>query len=86
MLDGFCIFKIKEAENRQWRTPPREKGLGTVKDEDQTIVFIALQDLGRLNGFFMSLDRGKDVCVDSKANILFPPSGGGIGVYIALNL
>ena len=54
--------------------------------EQQTMVFIALQDLGLDNGFPFELARGHYVCVDGKANIFTPPTGGGLAICISLRL
>ena len=84
VLAGFCIFRLKEFDSKDWTL--LNVSLGTGDPEPQTVIFIALQDLDSRNGFFMTLGRGNDVCLDSKPRIQLPPSGGGIGVYIALNL
>lgn len=55
-------------------------------EEPQTIVFIALEDLGTENGFPFPLKRGQDVCVDGKLELLIPPTGGGLGMLIILRL
>jgi hypothetical protein len=52
----------------------------------QTVVFIALTHLGFDNGFFVSLEPGQDICIDSAAKIIYPPTGGGVGVAIWLKL
>ena len=72
------------AKERLWDT--KRDGLGTNQDQLETIVFIALEPLTPDNGFFMRLDEGQDVCLDSKASVQFPSTGGGRGVYIALKI
>ncbi len=52
----------------------------------RTVVFIPLEDLGPENGFFMPLKYGQDVCVDGRAKISFPASGGGTGICFALRI
>lgn len=61
-------------------------GLRMDDEEPQTIVFIALEDLGPENGFPFLLRRGQDVCVNGKLDILLPPTGGGLGMLIILRL
>lgn len=73
---------MKASRDQEWQKPER---LNT-KDEKQTIVFIALEDLTTDNGFFISLKQGQDICVDSKADILFLPTSGGLGICFALLL
>lgn len=62
------------------------EGLSMDDEEPQTIVFIALEDLGPENGFPFPLKRGQDVCVDGNLDVLIPPTGGGLGVVIVLRL
>ena len=57
-----------------------------VNDDEQTMVFIALEDLGIHNGFPIELGRGQDVCMDGKMMLYTPPSGGGLAICISLNL
>ena len=62
------------------------EGLSAVSSKPQTVVFIALMDLDPSNGFFMSLKKGEDVCLDGNAVLRFPPAGGGLGLLLCLNL
>lgn len=83
ILRGFCAFRLQSwTETLPYPSP----WLGIDEHEPQTVVFIALEDLDTQNGFFMELAKGFDVCLDSRSKIRFPKSGGGIGVFIALNL
>lgn len=69
----------------EWTKPL--DSLGMDGHEPQTLVFIALEDLNSSNGFFMTLKKGQDVCLDSRAKLRFPSrSGSGIGIFVALNL
>ncbi len=77
------MFRLKAVERQRWE--PHE-GLGIDDREPQTTIFIALENLNPENGFFMSMEHGRDVCLDSKADIRFPPTGGGLGIYIALDI
>lgn len=84
-MRGFCVFRLKASEDVGWTTS--SDTLGIDRHEPQTVVFIALQDLNANNGFFMSLPQGCDVCLDSRAEVLFPSGGGGgMGIFLALNL
>lgn len=65
---------------------PVPDGLGNDAHRSQTVVFLALEDLNPDNGFFMYLQKGDDVCVDSKADVRFPPPGGGLGIVFILDL
>ena len=90
LVRAFCIFKLKAFDGQQWEFLD-DHGLHPAEhsreeQRPQTVVFIALTDLNRHNGFFMDLEAGQDVCVDSAAGLLFPPEGGGLGVCLCLNL
>lgn len=52
----------------------------------QTVVFVALTDLSPANGFFITLSKGQDVCIDGNAILHFPPTGGGRGIFISLSI
>ncbi|KAL1311907.1 hypothetical protein AAFC00_001977 [Neodothiora populina] len=54
--------------------------------KNQTVVFVALVELNPSNGFFMPLEKGQDVCIDGNTVLRFPPCGGGVGLFICLNL
>lgn len=83
LILAFFIFRLKADKEAGWGRP---QGLGIKNQEQQTIVFIALETLDVTNGFFMSLTQGGDVCLDSKADVQFPPTGGGLGMCIVLDL
>jgi hypothetical protein len=61
-------------------------GFAVNKRERSTVVIIALEPLSRENGCFVNLASGEDVCIDGNADILIPGTGGGLGVFIDLNL
>lgn len=89
VLNGFAVFKMKEQSGVAWsrlcdhgRTDADLEN----KNHPQTIVFIALTKLDYDNGFFMPLESGTYVCIDSTADIVYPPSGGGMGVMMYLNI
>ena len=88
---GYCLFCLKKsvpepAETTIWKSMWKPDGLGVHGYHDEAVVFIALDDLGPENGFFMTLKSGQHVCVDSQAEILFPDTGGGRGIMFALRL
>lgn len=85
-MRSFCIFRLKAFDTATWLLVPEREGLGRDPKIRQTVVFVALTDLDTNNGFFMSLRKGQDVCVDSRAYVRFPPGGGGVGLYFCLNL
>ncbi|KAK3670789.1 hypothetical protein LTR78_009361 [Recurvomyces mirabilis] len=88
---GFGVFRMKARGGGNWsllddhgRTDANEP-----RHDDplpQTVVFIALTRLDHSNGFFMPLEVGQDVCIDSKAEIVYPPTGSGLGLAIWLRL
>ncbi|KAK3045653.1 hypothetical protein LTR09_012785 [Extremus antarcticus] len=84
LVRSFCMFRLKAFTTATWL--PVSEGLGRDADKRQTVVFVALIDLDTTNGFFMSLKKGQDVCVDSRAIVYFPPTGGGSGLFFCLNL
>ena len=78
---GFCRFK-PTSDQRSWYL---HKEPGT-DEEQQTMVFIALQDLGPHNGFPFEVARGQYICVDGKASIITPPTGGGLAICFSVRL
>lgn len=90
LVRAFCIFRLKRFDGPRWESLD-DHGVhtddrGSEEQRPQTVVFIALTALSRHNGFFIDLRPGEDVCIDSGADLLFPPEGGGLGVCICLNL
>jgi len=88
-VSGFGIFRMKPRDGPDWvllddhsRVDPHD----TEGQIPQTVVFIALSHLDFDNGFFTSLEQGQDICIDSAAKIVYPPTGGGLGVAIWLKL
>lgn len=61
-------------------------GFAINERERSTVVIIALEPLNRKNGCFINLASGEDVCIDGNTDILIPGTGGGLGVFIDLNL
>jgi hypothetical protein len=51
-----------------------------------TVVIIALEPLNYENGCFVNIGSGEDICVDGNATVLIPGTGGGLGIFIDLNL
>jgi hypothetical protein len=90
LVRAFCIFRLKGLDGQQWeflddhRVPTNDHS--PEEEHPQTVVFIALTELNRHNGFFTDLEVGEDVCIDSAAGLLFPSEGGGLGVCLCLNL
>jgi hypothetical protein len=62
------------------------KGLAVEERDHSTVVIIAIEPLNEENGCFVNLERGQDVCLDGNATIILPGTGGGLGVFIDLNL
>ena len=81
IVKADCIFRLKESNELACL-----QGHGADDCVPQTVIFIALTPLHQQNGFFVDLEPGQDVCVDSVADIWFPPSGGGLGLCVCLNL
>lgn len=84
LIRTFCMFRLRPFSSPGWI--PMSEGLGRDRGKQQTVVFIALTDLNPSNGFFLSLKKGEDVCVDGNELLRFPPTGGGLGVLLCLNL
>lgn len=78
---GYCRFKA--APSNSWYL--LEDGPG-VDPEQQTMVFIALEELGPHNGFPFRLSRGEHACMDGNTAIWTPPTGGGLAICISLRL
>merc|ERR1711939_1009152 len=85
LLCARCVFRLKERETKEWKIS-KEDGLQVHLDHPETIVFLATEDLGPENGFFIPLKRGQDVCVDGRANISFPATGGGRGISFVFRI
>ena len=79
---AFCRFKAA-ATATSWYLLKQGPG---VDKSGQTVVFIALEDLGPENGFPFPLSRGQDVCMDGNSSIWTPPTGGGMAVFLSLKL
>ncbi len=83
------MFRLKEREVKNsgyWKPTSKEHGLQIHLEHAEAVVFIAVEDLGAENGFFMRLKTGQDVVVDGRANILFPASGGGRGICLVFKI
>lgn len=84
IIKWYCLFRLKSLGGEKWKMMP--EGLRIDDEEPQTIVFVALEDLGPGNGFPFPLKCGQDVCVDGDVDVLIPPTGGGLGVLLVLRL
>lgn len=80
---GWVTCRMKQLPAPAWEDLPEGPGMD---DRPQTVVCIALEDLGPHNGFFMNLSQGEDVCIDGKAQILLPPTGGGLGLLVWIHI
>lgn len=93
LVRAFCVFRLKALDGPKWEYLD-DHGAHDDDDENddvgeprpQTVVFIALTPLNQRNGFFIDLEPGQDVCVNSNAGLWFPPPGGGLGICLCLNL
>lgn len=89
IVSGFGIFRMKARPGPDWALLDdhgRPEQTEPDRHKPQTVVFIALSRLDRTNGFFMELEAGQDVCIDSNARIVYPSTGGGLGIAIWLRL
>lgn len=83
---GFNAFRLLENSQGSYDRNIVLEGLGIGTRRHQTVVFIALEDLHLGNGFFIDLEQGQDVCLDHRAPVAFPRTGGGLGIFFALSL
>lgn len=83
LLHAWCMFSLKAVDSNGWR--PILGGLSTDKTPQAT-VFLATEDLGPDNGFFMRLQRGEWVCFDGTEGPEMPSTGGGRGLFFALRI
>ena len=83
LVRAFGIYRFKQLSTEQWKPLPEGPGMD---GNPQTMVCIALEDLGPQNGFFFDLQSGWDVCMDGKDRILLPPTGGGLGLLVWVDL
>ena len=89
LVKAYCLFRLKARDGVEWHFLGDHGYYGVDEVEDQqpqTVAYIALTQLNRYNGFFVDLEPGQDVCVDSAAKVAFPPTGGGLGICICLKL
>lgn len=89
MVLAFGIYRFKEYASDQWelvKRPARSIDEAFEDKESQTMVCIALEDLGPDNGFPFRLQRGQDVCMDGNEALLLPPTGGGMAILIWIDL
>ncbi|KAL1311908.1 hypothetical protein AAFC00_001977 [Neodothiora populina] len=84
LVRAFCMFRLKAFNSSDWI--PVSEGMSIDRAKNQTVVFVALVELNPSNGFFMPLEKGQDVCIDGNTVLRFPPCGGGVGLFICLNL
>ena len=82
IVKAFCGFRFKELKMK-WQPL---HGLAINERERSTVVMIALEPLNHENGCFVNLAAGEDVCVDGNAEVLIPGAGGGLGVFIDLDI
>ena len=81
---AFGIYKFKKRAN-DWELV-QQPARGPVEVEVQTMICIALEDLGPFNGFPIELRSGEDVCIDGNDTLLLPPTGGGMAILFWINL
>ena len=82
IVRAYCEFRFKELKIR-WQ---RLHGLAVNERERSTVVIIVLETLSHEIGCVVNLATGEDVCVDGNADVLVPGTGGGLGVFIDLDL
>lgn len=58
----------------------------SIDSRTQTLVCVALEDLGPGNGFFLDLRAGQDICIDGTDKVLVPPTGGGLAILFWIDL
>ena len=85
LVKAFCAFRFKPWK-KQWQPIDGLAVDRRDQREHSTVVIIALEPLDHNNGCFVELKYGEDVCVDGRAPIDFPGTGGGLGIFIDLNL
>ena len=89
LVETLCAFRFKPRKPG-WR--PATEGLATtlkrkLRPGYSVIVVIALEELSPENGCCLSLKQGEDVCLDGNApDLLFPSTGGGLGILLDLNI
>ena len=82
IVKAYCGFRFKDLKIK-WQ-PLR--GLAVNERKHSTVVIIALEPLNHENGCFVNLAIGEYVCVDGNADVLIPGTGGGLGIFIDLDL
>lgn len=84
LVRGYGVYRFKKLSNTEWK--PLRKGAGMDDEFPDTVVCIALNDLGPENGFFTRLSRGEDLCLDGGDDILLPPTGGGLVMLLWIDI
>ncbi|PIA82975.1 hypothetical protein CB0940_12198 [Cercospora beticola] len=80
LVRAFGIYQFKARKDGwMWADPSTDS-------DPQTLVCVALDNLGLENGFFMDLDSGQDVCIDGNDKILVPPTGGGLAILFWVDI
>jgi hypothetical protein len=85
LVQAFCGFRFKKHDPIEEGGYPVE-GLAAIQKGSSVVVMIALEPLGPGNGCFVRLESGQDVCIDGRARVEFPGTGGGLGVFIEIGL
>ena len=85
-LNGYAAFRFKALpEELKKGDHIILEGMGLTRDKE-TVVFIALDRWHSGNGFFTEMDLGEDICMDSHAEVSWPGTGGGLGIFLSLRL
>ena len=82
---AFGFYRFKTYNKEQWELV-KEPAHGPRNTELQTMICVAIDDLGPNNGFPFELKRGQDMCVDGKDALWLPPTGGGRAILIWIDL
>ncbi|KAF2212136.1 hypothetical protein CERZMDRAFT_98055 [Cercospora zeae-maydis SCOH1-5] len=90
---AFGIYKVKGRLKQSWELVP-QAAQGPKSDREeasdlkiaQTMVCIALEDLGPHNGFPFELQQGMDVCIYANETLLLLPTGSGFAILVWLAL
>ena len=79
----WCLFRFKALSSMDSQNNSTDLALD---ERTQLLMFIALENLSSANGSFMDMQKGHWICIDGRQSVNLPPTGGGKGIYIVLDI
>lgn len=86
LIIAFGAYRFKQYTKQEWELVRHPAWCALKHEGPQTMICIALEDLGPDNGFPFDLSYGEDACIDGTDDLLLPPTGGGAAILIWIGL